>query len=162
MHSHQSAVDSETWTQTHSSLGQLREWFSAAVSAGDEQQALQACLQILRWGGVRSAIPFLHRLAASGELSSYLKKMAGLMVLAADNELDDLDASSVERFDSGLTKIHALLDLSGSATARRVVAAGYGDSQPIPGIAPEDAQQRRIEVRWITPDEPRGELSSVK
>jgi chemotaxis protein MotB len=33
--------------------------------------------------------------------------------------------------------------------AKRVVVAGYGDSQPIPGIAPEDAQQRRIEVRWV-------------
>jgi len=35
------------------------------------------------------------------------------------------------------------------ASAKRVVVAGYGDSQPIPGIAPEDAQQRRIEVRWV-------------
>jgi chemotaxis protein MotB len=36
-----------------------------------------------------------------------------------------------------------------TASAKRVVVAGYGDSQPIPGIAPEDAQQRRIEVRWV-------------
>lgn len=36
-----------------------------------------------------------------------------------------------------------------AANAKRVVVAGYGDSQPIPGIAPEDAQQRRIEVRWV-------------
>ncbi|WP_455232587.1 OmpA/MotB family protein [Geopseudomonas aromaticivorans] len=35
-----------------------------------------------------------------------------------------------------------------TAMARRVVVAGYGDSQPIPGIPPEDAQQRRIEVLW--------------
>ncbi|MGY3173114.1 hypothetical protein ACVWYU_002509 [Pseudomonas sp. TE12234] len=112
--SNQSAVDSETWAQTQRSLGQLREWLASAVNAGDEQQALQACLQILRWGGVRGAIPFLHRLAARGELSSYLQKAAGLMSLDGENDLDDLDASSVERFDSGLTKIHALLDLSGS------------------------------------------------
>lgn len=112
--SNQSVVESETWAETQRSLGQLREWLTSAVNAGDEQQALQACLQILRWGGVRGAIPFLHRLAAKGELSGYLKKMAGLMTLEGDNDLDDLDASSVERFDSGLTKIHALLDLSGS------------------------------------------------
>lgn len=112
--SNQSVVESETWAETQRSLGQLREWLTSAVNAGDEQQALQACLQILRWGGVRGAIPFLHRLAAKGELSGYLKKMAGLMTLDGDNDLDDLDASSVERFDSGLTKIHALLDLSGS------------------------------------------------
>jgi len=35
------------------------------------------------------------------------------------------------------------------ATARRVVVAGYGDSQPIPGIPQESAQQRRIEVLWV-------------
>jgi len=109
-----SVVESMTWVQTQRSLGQLREWLSAAVNAGDEQQALQACLQILRWGGVTGAIPFLHRLAAQGELSSYLQKMAGLMSLDGDNDLDELNESSVERFDSGLTKIHALLDLSGS------------------------------------------------
>jgi chemotaxis protein MotB len=37
-----------------------------------------------------------------------------------------------------------------SASAKRVVVAGYGDSQPVSGIAPEDARQRRIEVRWVT------------
>ncbi|WP_130831881.1 OmpA/MotB family protein [[Erwinia] mediterraneensis] len=38
------------------------------------------------------------------------------------------------------------------AFARRVIVAGYGDSQPIPGIAPEDARQRRIEVRFVLPE----------
>ena len=36
--------------------------------------------------------------------------------------------------------------------ARRVIVAGYGDSQPIPGVAPEDARQRRIEVRFVLPE----------
>ena len=35
------------------------------------------------------------------------------------------------------------------AFARRVIVAGYGDSQPIPGVEPEDARQRRIEVRFV-------------
>ena len=110
----QSPVDSQTWAETQRSLGQLREWLASAVKLGDETQALQACLQILRWGGVRGAIPFLHRLAAQGELSSYLKRMAGLMSLDGSSDLNELDASSVERFDAGLTKVHALLDASGS------------------------------------------------
>lgn len=38
------------------------------------------------------------------------------------------------------------------AFARRVIVAGYGDSQPIPGVAPEDARQRRIEVRFVLPE----------
>jgi predicted Rdx family selenoprotein len=122
----QSSVDSQTWAETQRSLGQLREWLTSAVNLGDEQQALQACLQILRWGGVRGAIPFLHRLAAKGELSSYLQKMAGLMSLDGDNDLNDLDAISVERFDAGLTKIHALLDASGSPIYDSRVGAAIG------------------------------------
>lgn len=39
-----------------------------------------------------------------------------------------------------------------TAFARRVIVAGYGDSQPIPGVAPEDARQRRIEVRFVLPE----------
>lgn len=35
-----------------------------------------------------------------------------------------------------------------SGTARRVVVAGYGDSQPLPGIGPENAANRRVEVRF--------------
>lgn len=124
--SNQSAVDSQTWTETQRSLGQLREWLTSAVNRRDEQQTLQACLQILRWGGVRGAIPFLHRLAAEGELSSYLQKMAVLMSLDGDNDLEDLDALSVERFDSGLTKIHALLDASGSPIYDSRVGAAIG------------------------------------
>lgn len=42
-------------------------------------------------------------------------------------------------------------ELSNSA-AKRVIVAGYGDSQPITGIPPEDSRQRRIEVRFVLPD----------
>ena len=38
------------------------------------------------------------------------------------------------------------------AASRRVVVAGFGDSQPLAGIAPEDSRQRRIEVRLVIPD----------
>ena len=38
------------------------------------------------------------------------------------------------------------------AASRRVVVAGFGDSQPLPGIPPEDSRQRRIEVRLVIPD----------
>ncbi|MEZ0196591.1 hypothetical protein Q1Z72_07045 [Pseudomonas qingdaonensis] len=123
---HQNSVDSQTWAETQRSLGQLREWLTSAVNRGYEQQALQACLQILRWGGVRGAIPFLHRLAEKGELLSYLREMAGLMSLDGDNDLNDLDAISVERFDAGLTKIHALLDPSGSPIYDSRVGAATG------------------------------------
>ena len=34
------------------------------------------------------------------------------------------------------------------ATAKRVIVAGYGDSQPLKGIPPEDARNRRVEVKF--------------
>jgi hypothetical protein len=124
--SNHSPVDSQTWGETQRSLGQLREWLTSAVRAGDEQKALQACLQVLRWGGVRGAIAFLHRLAAKGQLTAYLQKMALHMSLDGDNDLNDLDAVGVERFDAGLTKIHALLDTSGSPIYDSRVGAAIG------------------------------------
>lgn len=124
--SNQSPVDSQTWADTQRSLGLLREWLISAVLAGDEQQALQACLQVLRWGGVRGAIAFLHRLAAKDQLTAYLQKMALHMSLDGDNDLNDLDANSVGRFDAGLTKIHALLDTSGSPIYDSRVGAAIG------------------------------------
>lgn len=58
---------------------------------------------------------------------------------------DDNFTLSAARAREARKLIIASLD---SAKAKRVVVAGYGDSQPIPGIAPEEAQQRRIEVLW--------------
>lgn len=37
--------------------------------------------------------------------------------------------------------------------AKRVIVAGYGDSQPIAGIAPEDAKNRRVEIKFVTVSE---------
>ena len=42
-------------------------------------------------------------------------------------------------------------------TARRVIVAGYGDSQPLPNIPPEDGRQRRIEVRWVIQPDIKGQ-----
>ncbi|TFY85118.1 hypothetical protein DYL59_26805 [Pseudomonas kairouanensis] len=123
---HQNPVDAQTWAQTQRSLGQLREWLASSVHAGDEKQALQACLQVLRWGGVSGAVLFLKRLAAKGELTAYLRQMAGLMALDGDTDLENLNEHSVQRFDAGLTKIHALLDTSGSPIYDSRVGAAMG------------------------------------
>lgn len=36
--------------------------------------------------------------------------------------------------------------------AKRIVVAGFGDSQPLAGIPHEDARQRRVEIRLVIPD----------
>lgn len=40
-----------------------------------------------------------------------------------------------------------------TSIAKRIIVAGYGDSQPINGIAPEDDANRRVEVRLALYDE---------
>jgi chemotaxis protein MotB len=42
-----------------------------------------------------------------------------------------------------------LLTVLSEADSRRVVVAGYGESQPLPGLSPGDARNRRIEVRLV-------------
>ena len=108
------AVVSGNWHETRASLGQLRGWLKDAIARQDEDQTLAACLAILAWGGVRGAIVFLKRLHAQGRLVAYFTRLAPLMALDSDASLDALDTDSVERFDAGLTKIHALFDDSGS------------------------------------------------
>ncbi|PIG30847.1 hypothetical protein CLU93_5192 [Janthinobacterium sp. 35] len=108
------AVVSGNWHETRASLAMLRGWLKDAIARQDEDQALAACLAILEWGGVRGAIVFLKRLHAQGRLVAYFTRLAPLMSLDSDASLDALDTDSVERFDAGMTKIHALFDDSGS------------------------------------------------
>ncbi|OBV37845.1 hypothetical protein [Janthinobacterium psychrotolerans] len=107
-------VKSGNWADTRASLAALRAWLKTAIARQDEDQALAACLAILEWGGVRGAIVFLRRLHAQRRLVAYFTRLAPLMSLTSESSLTALDANSVERFDAGLTKIHALLDDTGS------------------------------------------------
>ncbi len=42
-----------------------------------------------------------------------------------------------------------LIGHSAPEAARRVIVAGYGDSQPLPGLAASDERNRRVEVRFV-------------
>ncbi|MEQ1602791.1 MAG: OmpA family protein [Methylophilaceae bacterium] len=41
-------------------------------------------------------------------------------------------------------------------TARRIVVAGYGESKPLFGIAPEDSRNRRVEVLFMMDEDKQG------
>jgi chemotaxis protein MotB len=41
-----------------------------------------------------------------------------------------------------------IIGQSGVDAARRVVVAGFGDSHPLPGLAPSDQRNRRVELRF--------------
>lgn len=109
-------VSSSDWTSTQASLRRLGTRIKDALDEGDEDDAFKACVAILKWGGVRGALPFLHRLHAQRRLVAYFKGLAPLMALDRTglDQLTRLDETLVERFDAGLTKIHALADTSGS------------------------------------------------
>lgn len=42
-----------------------------------------------------------------------------------------------------------LIGRSDAEAARRVIVAGYGDSQPLPGLDPGDERNRRVELRFV-------------
>ena len=124
----QSGVESTSsdWLSTKKSLAKLRFELASALASKNDMQALAACLQVLRWGGVRGAVPFLNRLAATGKLITYLNDTLPLLALKGTNRLGSLDADTVQRFDAGLTKIHSLLDTTGSPIYDSRVGAAIG------------------------------------
>jgi len=46
-----------------------------------------------------------------------------------------------------------LIGHGGAKVARRVIVAGYGDSRPLPGVAPDDDSNRRVELRFASTSE---------
>jgi len=107
-------IESGDWLSTKKSLDLLSLRLREAVGSGDEQNALKACLAVLQWGGVSGAVAFLQRKARHNQLVNYLKQTQALLTLNGEQHLEQLNATSIERYDSGLTKIFALLDNSGS------------------------------------------------
>jgi hypothetical protein len=109
-------VPSSDWKSTQSSLQRLQNWIGNALASSNQDEVLTACLEILRWGGVRGAIPFVKRLHSENRLVAYMQSLCSLIALDSNpsQRLSQLTATNVERFDAGLTKIHALLDSSGS------------------------------------------------
>ncbi|HDS1818606.1 TPA: hypothetical protein QEM96_003271 [Pseudomonas putida] len=107
-------VTSTDWASTQASLALLRSRLAAALASGCDDATYIACCAVLKWGGVRGAVPFLGLLCQQKQLVSYLKACIPLFDLGAEQQLSELDAHSILRFDAGLTKIHSLIDTTGS------------------------------------------------
>jgi hypothetical protein len=105
------------WPSTRDYLSKLAGHLRDSVDNGNEDSAENACLKVLRWGGVlrdkRGAKPFILGQTIAGTLVRYLKATRDLLRLDAEQSLEDVTADRVIKFDSGMTKIHALLDESG-------------------------------------------------
>lgn len=107
-------IDSHDWRTTRSSLRQLSIMLRAAVAGGDDERAGAVAREVLRWGGVFGALPFIGSKVRNRAFRAYLRSLASLFALDGSQTVDDLHARNIERFDAGLTKVHALLDTTGS------------------------------------------------
>ncbi|MBZ5788834.1 hypothetical protein K8353_01840 [Burkholderia contaminans] len=107
-------IESHDWRTTRASLRQLSILLRAAVASGDDDRAGAVAREVLRWGGVFGAIPFIESKVRNRAFCAYLQSLAPLFVLDGSQTTNDLHARNIERFDAGLTKVHALLDTTGS------------------------------------------------
>lgn len=106
-----------TWTENKTLLQTLSSNLHTALATGNEDDTLRACLEILKWGGVRGAVSYLQAKAgndANDALKAYLNDRKHLFDLTGPQRLQDLNAEEIDKFDAGMTKIYSLLDTTGS------------------------------------------------
>lgn len=118
-------IYSNDWATTRDSMLLLSSWLKAPATIGNDALFLQACHQVLIWGGVtRGSTPFLCTLYRSGNLVSYfVNNRVPLRLKHADVATP---WPSITHFNSGLTKIHALLSTDGLPIYDSRVGAAIG------------------------------------
>ncbi|NRC27335.1 hypothetical protein HB728_31465 [Pseudomonas aeruginosa] len=102
------------WATVKVRLDALRVALRSAVQAKDQDDTFSACAAILDWGNVPSSKGFLQELSQNGQLVKYLTDRQPFLSPAGTQKLSDLTKQRFSRFNSGLTKVHALLDTDGS------------------------------------------------
>lgn len=102
------------WSHNKKLLGNLAKNLHGAISSQNNLATLTACLEILRWGGVRGAVAFLTTLAQKDLLVDYLETRSPLFSLTGTQRLSDLNPMNIDKFDAGMTKIYSLIDATGS------------------------------------------------
>lgn len=103
------------WAETRALRVALAHRLSDAVKRESNPDALDACRDILQWGGNRNwnrgAYPFLEARAAAGVLCRYLRDSGAAFAL--DTAYVDAIVPPVELLNSMLTKVHALYATDG-------------------------------------------------
>jgi hypothetical protein len=119
-------ITSTDWKSTHTSLSMLATWAKNALNAvPSDSLAFEAvAAQILIWGGVPKSLSFLARLHESGTLIPYFKDAQKVLALA-DADVGD-PYRKIQLFNSGLTKIHALVSDDGLPIYDSRVGAAIG------------------------------------
>ena len=115
------------WAEASARLTALAHALRDAVRRNSDPDALDACRDILQWGGNRNwntgAYPFLSARAAAGVLCRYLKDTGAAFAL----DTADVDAlvPPVETLNSMLTKVHAFYAEDGLPIYDSRVAAAF-------------------------------------
>lgn len=108
-------MQSGSWDETKERLGELSAKLRSAVNSENENATLDACKNILAWGGNRNwnvgAYPFLKHKAKAGALCNYISK-AGTAMRLSDADTTKL-SPAVEKMNAMLTKVHALYAIDG-------------------------------------------------
>lgn len=152
------------WVETKARLGTLAHALRDAVHRDSDPDALDACRDILQWGGNRNwntgAYPFLSARAAAGVLCQYLKDTGAAFALDTANV--DALVPPVEMLNSMLTKVHALyaddgLPIYDSRVAAaiaslvemwRVATGKSGNPLPAPLTFPATTASRTVRGRF--------------
>jgi hypothetical protein len=102
------------WSHNKELLGSMATSLRRAIATNDNRATLVACLDVLRWGGVRGAVAFLTNLASKNLLVDYLNSRSPLFCLTRNQSLSQLNKMVIDKFDAGMTKIYSLNDDTGS------------------------------------------------
>lgn len=154
------------WSETRHRLLTLANALKAAVGANDDVAALNACREILAWGGNRDwakgAFPFLQARANAGSLCRYLRDTRQAFALATADT--DRLCPPVELLNSMLTKVHALCSSDGLPIYDSRVAAAIASlvemsrnqagkaGTPLPAALAFPATTQTRTVRHAFPD----------
>ncbi|WP_017519960.1 hypothetical protein ACQCLI_31995 (plasmid) [Pseudomonas nitroreducens] len=102
------------WATVSALLKGYRADLRAAVQAGNDLKALEVCSAILDWGNVETSKKVLEELQLKNKLVEHLIVRAALLNPAGKQKLRDLSMNVFYMFNSGLTKVYALLCPDGS------------------------------------------------
>ncbi|MGZ8983025.1 MAG: hypothetical protein ACXW11_03605 [Methylotenera sp.] len=105
-----SGMQSGNWAETKARLVDLSAKLKNAVSSSSEDDTLNACKNILAWGGNRNwnvgAYPFLQDKTKNDDLCNYIQRTGAALKLS-DADTTKL-APTIEKMNAMLTKVHAL------------------------------------------------------
>lgn len=152
------------WDEASARLTALAHALRDAVRQDSDPDALDACRDILQWGGNRNwnkgAYPFLEARAAAGVLCRYLRDAGAAFALVTA----DVDAivPPIELLNSMLTKVHALyaedglliydsrvaVAIASPVEMWRVATGKSGDPLPVPLTFPATTASRTVRRRF--------------